>query len=185
MFVTKRWRAAVAAVGALLIIVAVLAVLERADEAPWRVTTWVEEPTSVECQGSVVSLDFDPDGRIEARVRGETIAAADAERRGLNDDVCARAATPRGFSQRGVRYVPVHEPTEVRCRFPGRFSVYVTTVSPSWAGDRPAGSAVSLVLGRRLQGGTGPRRTIVASAVVLERADESELVFVSKYCTPS
>jgi len=42
MFVTKRWRAALAAVGALLIIVAVLAVLERADEAPWRVTTWVE-----------------------------------------------------------------------------------------------------------------------------------------------
>src|SRR5215213_8221017 len=183
MFVTKRWRAAVVAVGALLIIVAVLAVRERANEAPWRVTTWVDESATVACEGSVVSLDFDPDGRIEARVRSQTIAAADAARRGLNDDACARAATQRGWSQRGVRYVPVHEPTELECRFPGRFWIHVTTVSASWAGDRPAGSAVYLVLGKRLRPGPGPKRTIVASASVLERPNESQLVFVPNYCT--
>jgi len=182
MWVAKRRLAAVFAAAALVTIAAVFIVRQRASEAPWRAMSFVEESATVECEGSVVGLDFDPDGRIEARVRGETIAVVDAARRGLNHDTCAEAATQRGWSQRGVRYVPINEPTELLCRFPARFWVHVTTVSASWAGDRPAGSAVYLVLGKRLQAGPGPKRTIVASASVLERADESRVVFAPDYC---
>ena len=185
MLVAKRTLAAVVVVGALITIAAVLTLRDEPDEAPFRAITFVQDSTTVECEGSVVGLDFDPDGRIEARVRGKTIAAADAARRGLNYDACTSARTQRGWSQRGVRYVRVNEPTDLRCRFPGRFSVHVTTVSPSWAGDRPAGSAVYLVLGKRLQAGPGPNRTIVASASVLERPDESGLEFAAGYCSVS
>jgi hypothetical protein len=178
----KRALAAVLGVGALITTAAVLTFRGEPDEAPFRAVTFVQDSTTVECEGSVVSLDFDPEGHIEARVRGETIAAADAARRGINYDACTSARTQRGWSQRGARYARANGPTELRCRFPGRFSVHVTTVSPSWAGERPAGSAVYLVLGKRLQAGSGPNRTIVASASVLERPDESRLVFARGYC---
>jgi hypothetical protein len=185
MWLAKRRLVAVVVAAALVTIAAVLTVRQGAREGPWRAMSFVEESTTVQCEGSLVDLDFDPEGPIEARARDETIAVADTTRRGLNYDACAKAATQRGWSQRGVRYVPADEPTQLRCRFPGRFSVHVTTVSASWAGDRPAGSAVYLVLGKRLQAGPGPNRTIVASASVVERADESQLVFVPDYCRAS
>ena len=96
MFVAKRALAAVVVVGALATIAAVLVLRDEGDEAPFRAITLVQDSTTVECEGSVVGLDFDPDGRIEARVRDRTIAAADAARRGLNYEACTSARTQRG-----------------------------------------------------------------------------------------
>jgi hypothetical protein len=139
---------------------------------------------TIDCRGSRVELEFDPEAGIEARVRGFTVAAADVTRRALNHGDCAETPTHRGWDTR-LRYTTVATSTTLTCRFPGRFSVHVSSLSPSWAGERPAGSAVGLVLGRRVGPGTGPNRTIVASASVLERSDESELVYAPAYCTAS
>ena len=134
------------------------------------------------CRGSIVELDFDPEGKIEARADGKTVASADVGSRRVSYDACAKAPVPRAFSQGRVRYTRMKTRTTLSCRFPGRFVVAVYPVSPSWAGERPAGSAVGLVLGRRLGPGPGPRRTILASATVLKRSGESDVVFVRRYC---
>ncbi len=147
--------------------------LERADE-----------PATIDCAGSVVELAFDPDAGVDARVRGITVASADVTRRGLNHSACKETAAHRGWDTR-LRYEIVATRTTLACRFPGRFFVHVHSVSPSWAGERPAGSAVGLVLGKRVGPGSGPNRTVVATASVLERADESQLVYAPRYCTAS
>jgi hypothetical protein len=185
MSVTKRTVVAVGAAGALVTIGGIVFAYERADEeAPFQAIGFVEDSATVECEGSIVELDFDPEGRIDARARGETVASADAARRGLNYDACSGAPTQRGWFV-GIRYTTVKERTMVTCRFPRRFSVHVHPVSPSWAGDRPAGSAVYLVLGERAKRGPGPNRTILASASVLERSEESSVSFAPQYCAAS
>lgn len=185
MSVTKRTVVAVGAVGVLVTFAGVVFALARADEeAPFRAVTFVEAPATIECEGSIVALDFDPEGRIETRVRGETVASADSARRGLNYDACAEARTQREWFI-GVRYTTVNEGTTLTCRFPGRFSVHVHPVSPSWAGGRPAGSAVYLVLGKRIGPAPGPNRTILVSASVIERPDESGVTFAPRYCRRS
>jgi hypothetical protein len=161
-----------------------LADLHTDESDPFDAVGLVDDAATVRCTGSVVQLDFDPAGRIEARLRSETVAAADVSRRGLNRGACAPAPTQRGWDTR-VAYTPVRERTMVTCRFPGSFSVHVHPVSPSWSGERPAGSAVYLVLDERLGPGTGPDRTILASASVIERSEESQLVFAADYCTAS
>jgi hypothetical protein len=98
-------------------------------------------------------------------------------------DVCAKAPLPQGYSQRGVRYTRMKSRATISCRFPGRFLVTVYPVSPSWTGELPAGSAVGLVLGLRRGTGPGPRRTILASATVLRRYGESDVVFARRYCS--
>jgi hypothetical protein len=140
---------------------------------------------AVRCQGSVVELDFDPGGRIEARIGAETVAEAGVHSQRLNDDACAETPPPGSFSQAGVRYRRRADRTTLTCRFPGRVLVHAESVSPSWAGERPAGRAVALVLERRLSSKPGPPRVILASAVVVERHEESSVVFVRRYCSPS
>jgi hypothetical protein len=135
------------------------------------------------CRGSLVQLDFDPKGHIEARTGGKTVASADIVSRSVSYDACAKTPVPRAFSQSGVRYARMTTRVTLSCRFPGRFVVHVYPVSPSWAGERPAGTNVGLVVGRRLGPGPGPQRTILASATVLSRSDESDVVFVRRYCT--
>ena len=142
---------------------------------------WHEAAAS--CLGSMVELDFDPEGHIEARAGGKTVASADVVSRRVSYDACAKRPMPRGFYQGGVRYARLKSRATLTCRFPGRFVVVVYPVSPSWAGERPAGSNVGVVLGRRLGPGPGPQRTILASATVLTRSEESEVVFVRRYCT--
>jgi hypothetical protein len=83
----------------------------------------------------------------------------------------------------GIPYSGTTEAVTVTCRFPGGFSVHTHPVSPSWAGERPAGSAVYLVLNKRAKPGPGAKRTIVASATVIERDEESELRFSPAHCT--
>ena len=128
---------------------------------------------SVQCRGNTARLEFDP-GRIEVSVRGLGVIEARAGRREFDYGVCARAATQSGWFV-GVPYHRTAEAGTVTCRFPGGFSVHTHPVSPSWAGERPAGSAVYLVLNRRAKAGPGPKRTIVASASVVERPEESGL----------
>lgn len=176
---------AVGAVGVLVTIAGAVFALARADEeAPFRAVTFVEASATIECEGSIVALDFDPEGRIDARVRGETVASADSERRGLNYDACAETRTQRRWFI-GVRSRTVNERTTLTCRFPGRFSVHVHPVFPSWSGGSPAGSAVYLVLGKRVGPGPGPNRTILVSAAVIERPDESDVTFAPRYCRAS
>jgi hypothetical protein len=124
-------------------------------------------------------LQFDSE-HAEASVKKDTIIRATPHRRAF-DDVCKRAPTQRGWFV-GIKYRSTTAATTVVCRFPGRFSVHTHPVSPSWAGERPAGSAVYLVLGKRAKPGPGVQRTIVASATVLERPEESRLTFSPKYC---
>jgi hypothetical protein len=135
------------------------------------------------CRASVVELDFDPEGHIEARAGGKTVASADIASRRVSHDACAKTPVPQAFSQGGVRYARMTTRVTLSCRFPGLFGVHVYPVSASWSGERPAGSAVGLVLERRLGTGPGPRRTILASATVLRRSDDSDVVFVRRYCT--
>jgi hypothetical protein len=144
---------------------------------------WHEAAAS--CRGSTVELDFDPKGHIEARAGDKTIASADVVNRQVSYDACAKTPVPGSFSQSGVRYTRMKTRTTLTCRFPGRFVVAVYPVSPSWAGERPAGSNIALVLGRRLGPGPAPQRTILASATVLRRSDESDVVFVRRYCSAS
>jgi hypothetical protein len=132
-----------------------------------------------------VELDFDPEGRIEARAGGKTVASGDVVSRRVSYDACTKRRMPSGFSQGGVRYAQLRSRVTLTCRFPGRFMVVVYPVSPSWAGERPAGTNVGLVVGRRLRPGPGPQRTILASATVLTRSHESSLVFVRPYCRPT
>lgn len=183
---TKRAAVAVGAVGAILTIGAVAFAYVRADEAaPFHAVTLVGESATVRCQGSIVELEFDPAGNIEVRVRGKAVAVADAARRGLNADACADEPTQRGWGT-AIPYRRSEERKTITCRFPGHFFVHVHPVSPSWAGGRPAGSAVYLVLGKRLQPGSGPNRTILASASVVERYEESRVVFAhERLCTAS
>jgi hypothetical protein len=115
--------------------------------------------------------------------RGETVASADVPSRRVSYDVCAKAPLPQGYSQRGVRYTRMKSRATITCRFPGRFLVTVYPVSPSWTGELPAGSAVGLVLGRRLGTGPSSRRTILASATVLRRSGESDVVFARRNCS--
>jgi hypothetical protein len=146
---------------------------------------FADEESAARCEGSLVELEFDPEGHIEARADGETVAAADVTSRDVNDDACTKTPAPRAFNQGGVRYTTLKTRATVTCRFPGRFVVHVYSVSPSWAGERPAGSAVGLVLGRRITRNPGPQRTILASATVVERSEESVVSFVGRFCTPS
>lgn len=171
-----------AAVGAIAVLALAGAIaLSGDDSESFRL---VEAAATIECAGSLVQLEFDPDGRIRAGVGGVTLARADASRREVNDDVCSAATTQTGWDTR-TPYSRRSGTTTLRCRLPGRFSIHLHPLSPSWAGERPAGSALYLVLGRRVGPGTGPNRTIVASAGVLERPEESELAFAPAYCTPS
>ena len=180
-----RMVVAVGAVGALVAVGGFVSANDGADEeAAFGAVDLVDDSATVKCRGSDVELDFDPAGRVKARVRGETVASADAARRGLNYAACAEAPTQRGWFT-GVRYTWVKKRTTLTCRFPGGFFVHIHPVSPSWAGDRPAGSAVYLVVGKRVKPGPGPNRTIVASASVVERSDESEVAFAPGYCTAS
>jgi hypothetical protein len=144
---------------------------------------WHEAAAS--CRGSMVELDFDPKGHIEARTGGKTVASADVVGRRVSYDACAKTPVPRAFSQGGVRYARMKARVKLTCHFPGRFVVVVYPVSPSWAGEGPAGSNVGLVLARSLRAGPGPQRTILASATVLSRSNESDIVFVRRYCTAS
>jgi hypothetical protein len=137
------------------------------------------------CPGSIVQLEFHPEGDIEARADGKTIAVADVRSGDLKDDVCEMTPSPSSYNQGGVRYARVKTPTTVTCRFPGRLVVTISPVSPSWAGKRAAGNSVGLVVGRRFTRNLGPHRTILASATVLERSSESDLVFVRRFCRPS
>lgn len=173
---TKRTLAVAGAISSLTI-GGLVFLYGRTDQASvFTAVTLVEESATVECEASVVELAYDPGGRIDVRVGDKTVAAADAARRGLNYNVCADSPTQRGWNT-AIPYTRLKERTTISCRFPGRFSVHVHPVSPSWAGGRPAGSAVYLVLGKRLRPGTGPNRTILASASVVERSEESRLVF--------
>jgi hypothetical protein len=63
---------------------------------------WHEAAAS--CRGSMVELDFDPEGHIEARAGGKTVASADVVSRRVSYDACAKRPMPRGFYQGGVRY---------------------------------------------------------------------------------
>jgi hypothetical protein len=178
----------IVAVGALIAVIAIAGALfahERPDRKVRAALAFAGEPATARCQGSIVELDFDPEGRIEARSGGQTVASADLVSRELSYDACAKAPTQHGWSQRGVHYTMVKDRTTVTCRFPGRFFVHAESVSASWSGDAPAGSGVSLVLGRRVGPGPGPQKTILAAATVLERSDESNVVFVHRYCTTS
>ena len=178
----------IVAVGGLIAVIASAGALfakERPDQKIRAALDFAGEAATVQCQGSIVELDFDPEGRIEARSGGHTVALANVASRELNDDACTKTSTLHAFSQSGVRYARMKEQTTLICRFPGRFFVHVASVSPSWAGERPAGSEVALVLGKRIGPGPGPRRTILAAAVVLERWDESNLLFVRRYCIRS
>ena len=143
-----------------------------------------DEPATIDCAGSVVELEFDPHGAIDARVGAITVASADASQRGLNHTACSETPPHRGWDTR-LPYETIATRTTLICRFPGRFFVQANSVAPSWAGERPAGSAVGLVLARRVGPGSGPNRTIVASATVLERVEESRVVFAPRYCTAS
>ena len=179
---TKRTLVAVGALAAAVALAAMLFTGRRADPEGMRVGS---DEAAASCRGSVVDLDFDPKGHIEARAGGRTVASADIASRRVSYDACAKARVPRAFSQSGVRYARMKTRVQLTCRFPGRFVVHVYPVSPSWAGERPAGSAVGLVLGRRVGPGPGPHRTILASATVLTRSGESDVVFVRRYCTAS
>lgn len=183
---TTRTLLALGGAASILTIGGVVLAYGRADEAgPFPAVTLVDESATVECEGSVVELAYDPNGRIEVRVEGKAVAAADAARRGLNYDICAKAPTQHGWNT-AIPYTRLKESTTITCRFPRRFYVHVHSVSPSWAGERPAESAVYLVLGKRLKSGTGPNRTILASASVVERSEESRVVFAhDDNCTAS
>jgi hypothetical protein len=184
MRASNGMRIAVGALGALVVVVGVF-VHERADGgASPRSFESVDNSATAKCQGSIVELEFDPEGHIEARTHGKTVASADVEGRELSYDTCAKAPTQGGWAQSGVRYTKLHKQTTLTCRFPGRFFIHIHPVSASWAGERPAGSAVYLVLGKRVSPGPGPQRTILASASVMERSSESDVVFVRRYCTP-
>jgi hypothetical protein len=179
---------AIIALGGLIAVIASAGALfakERPDRTIKAAFDFAGEAATAKCQGSIVELDFDPEGHIEARSGGQTVASANVASRELSDDACTKAPTLHAFSQSGVRYARLMERTTLICRFPGRFFVHVASVSPSWAGERPAGSEVALVLGKRVGPGPGPQRTILAAAVVLERSDESNLLFVRRYCIRS
>ena len=179
----NRGKVAVSALGAVAVVVGVLFVYERGDvKALPQSFGFPGDPATAKCQGSIVELDFDPKGRIEARTSGQTIASADVGSRELRYDACTKVRTPSGYSERGVRYTTIHKRTTLTCRFPGRFFVNADSVSTSWSGDWPAGNSVSLVLASAVRPGPGPKRTILASAVVLERSNESYVVFVRRYC---
>ena len=175
---------AAGALGAVLAVGAVLLLRGPAEKALDQLD-FAGEGAAVTCSGSVVELEFDPAGRIEARTEGEKVAEAGTHSDHLNDDDCAKTPPPHAFSQAGVRYTRIEDPTTVTCRFPGRFLVHVYPVSPSWAGERPGGRAIGLVLERRIGRAPGPPRVILASASILDRHEESNVVFVRKYCTPS
>jgi hypothetical protein len=175
-------RAAVVAIGALGVLATVLAVRELGGGDQSLVRS--DRPATIDCAGSVVELEFDPDAGVDARARGTTVASADVSRRRLNHTDCRETPAHRGWDTR-LRYEIVGERMTITCRFPGRFFVQANSVSPSWAGERPAGSAVGLVLGRRVGPGSGPGRTLVATATVLERTDESELIYAPRFCTAS
>jgi hypothetical protein len=178
---TKRTLVAVGAptaAVALAVIVLTVGCVGAGLRADW-------DEAAATCRGSIVELDFDPKGHIEARAGDKAVASAGVATRRVSYDSCTKTPVPRAFSQSGVRYARMKTQVKLTCRFPGRFVVHVYPVSPSWAGERPAGSAVGLVLGRRLGTGPGPRRTILASATVLTRSSESDVVFVRRYCTAS
>jgi hypothetical protein len=143
------------------------------------------EEMAARCRGSIVELEFDPEGDIEARADGKTIAVADVTGGEVKDDICELTPSPSSYNQGGVRYTTLTTPTTLICRFPGRLTVTVAPVSPSWAGEQAAGNAVGLVVGRRFARHLGPHRTILASATVLERSGESNVVFVHRLCRPS
>ena len=166
------------------VLAAAFAVRELHGGDRFRSLERVDKPATIDCAGSVVELAFDPDAGVDARVRGITVASADRTRRGLNHSACKETAAQRGWDTR-LRYEIVARRTTLACRFPGRFFVHVHSVSPSWAGERPAGSAVGLVLGKRVGPGSGPNRTVVATASVLERTDESQLVYAPRFCAAS
>jgi hypothetical protein len=179
---------AVVAIGALIAFIAIGGALfahDRPDRKMAALLNFADEPATARCQGSTVELDFDPEGHIEARTGGQTVASADVSSRKLNYDACTKVPTQNGWSQSGVHYTTMKKRTTVTCRFPGRFFVHAESVSTSWSGDFPAGSGVSLVLGKRVVPGPGPKRTILAAATVLERSDESYVVFVRRYCLAS
>jgi len=143
------------------------------------------EGIAAECPASTVELEFDPDGDIKARADGKTIAVADITGGEVKDDVCEMTPRPRSYNQGGVRYTRLKTPTTLTCRFPGRVVITISPVSPSWGGERAAGNSVGLVVGRRFTRNLSPHRTILASATVLERSGESDLVFVRRFCRPS
>jgi hypothetical protein len=176
---------AVGAIGVLAVLAAASGLNERMNGSDrFAALVRFEEPATIDCAGSIVELEFDPEIGVDARVRGITVASADVARRGLNHTDCSETPAHRGWDTR-LPYEVVATSTTLVCRFPGRFFVHVNSVAPSWAGERPAGSAVGLVLAGRVGPGSGPNRTIVASATVLERVDESEVVFAPRYCAAS
>jgi hypothetical protein len=176
-----------AAVGGLAAAVAVYAVVNdpgtNGDER-FDALVRSDAPSTIECSGSVVELAFDPEAGIDARVDSVTVAAADVTRRGLSHTACSETPAQRGWDTR-LSYETVVASATIVCRFPGRFFVHTHAVAPSWAGEQPAGSAVGLVLGRSVGPGSGPNRTVVATATVLERSGESQAVFAPRFCRAS
>jgi hypothetical protein len=139
-----------------------------------------ELTATVRCEGSTAELEFDPAGRIEARVGNAIVAWADAEGRSVDYDVCDEAPTQGGWSA-GIQYMWVRKPTSLTCRFPGHFSIHV---HPTYRSDPlPDGSAIYLVLDQRLKPPPGPNRTILASASVERDSSSSSLAFSRRHCT--
>ena len=172
--------------GALAAIVAVGAVAFAGKSSKERLLSAADfAGAAVVCNGSAVTLEFDPARRVRARSAGETVAEADFAGQQLDTQACDEQPAPTSFSQAGVHYIRTQRPTILTCRFPGRFLVAVEPVSPSWAGERPAGRNVALVLERRTRPGAGPPGVILAAGTVLERPEESDLVYVGRYCSAS
>ena len=170
---------AAAALGAVLAAGAVLLLRGHAEKA-FHQLDFAAESTAVTCRGSVVELEFDPAGRIEARTGGEQVAEAGIHSDQLNEDVCGKTGPPRELSFRDSWYTLTSDRTTLTCYFPGHFLVKTSPSSASWAGERPAGRSVSLVLERR------DRLSVAfASGSVLERTEESTLYYMRRHCTPT
>jgi hypothetical protein len=172
----------IAILSALGVIALAVAFAQRGQGEPGLAS--VDYEGTVRCRGSIVELDFDPESRTEVRTRGRIVAAARVGSRKLARE-CTKVPIQQAWSQAGIRYTWTKKPTKLTCRLPGRFFVHTQPVSPSWAGERQAGSAVSVVLGRRVRPGPGPQRTILASASVVRRPSESTLAFAAGYCAVS
>jgi hypothetical protein len=138
---------------------------------------------TVRCEEPVATLRFDPGGKIAVYVRNQLVVSADSGGREVTS-ACAKAVTKEGNFVANLD-TRLEKPTTLTCRFPQRFWVHVSPSSPSWAGERPAGSSVSLILGKRAVPGPGAQSSIVAGATVYERSRESYIVFDSHYCKAS
>jgi hypothetical protein len=138
---------------------------------------------AVRCEEPVATLDFDPDGKIEVHVRNQLIVSADAGGREFTN-ACAKAVHKPGYFVANID-TRLEKPATLTCRFPQRFWVQASSTSASWAGERPAGSSVALILGKRAVPGPGAQLSIVAGATVMERSGESDVFFDSHYCKAS